>query len=112
MSAATLYGLCAALLAALGLYGFVVQPHPLRKIVAFNVFGGGVFVVFGVAARRGAAAGFAADPVPHAMVITGIVVAFVSTALAVALLLRLHAETGRASLRLDEPGADERGDGA
>ena len=84
MSAATLFGLCAALLAGLGLYGFVVEPHPLRKVVAFNVLGGGVFVVFGVAARRGAAAGLPADPVPHAMVITGIVVAFVSTALAVA----------------------------
>jgi multicomponent Na+:H+ antiporter subunit C len=111
MTAATLYGLCAALLAALGLYGVIVEPHPLRKIVAFNVFGGAVFLIFGVAARRGAAAGFAADPVPHAMVITGVVVAFVSTALAVGLLLRLFAETGRATLRPDRPGADERKDG-
>jgi len=105
MSAETLYGLCAALLAAIGLYGFVVHPHPLRRIVSFNVFGSAVFVVFGVAARRGAAAGLPADPVPHAMVITGIVVAFVSTALAVALLLRLHAATGRVSLR-DDAGDD------
>jgi multicomponent Na+:H+ antiporter subunit C len=76
-SAATLFGLCGALLAALGLYGVIVQPHPLRKLVSFNVLGGGVFLVFGVAARRGAAAGLAADPIPHAMVITAIVVAFV-----------------------------------
>jgi multicomponent Na+:H+ antiporter subunit C len=112
MSAATLYGLCAALLAALGLYGFVVQPHPLRRIVSFNVFGASVFVVFGIAARRGAAAGFAADPVPQAMVITGIVVAFVSTALAVALLLRLHALTGRAVLPDDERDSGAPGDDA
>ena len=40
-------------------------------------------------ARRGAAAGLGGDPVPQAIVITGIVVAFAATALAVALLLRL-----------------------
>jgi multicomponent Na+:H+ antiporter subunit C len=111
MSAATLYGLCGALLVALGLYGAVVEPHPIRKILSFNVLGGGVFLVFGVAARRGAAAGLAADPVPHAMVITGIVVAFVSTALAVALLLRLHAATGRATLQPSEPNVGGRADG-
>jgi multicomponent Na+:H+ antiporter subunit C len=37
------------------------------------------------------------------MVITGIVVAFAATALAVALLLRLFEETGRSSLRIDPP---------
>jgi multicomponent Na+:H+ antiporter subunit C len=40
----------------------------------------------------------AADPVPQAMVITGIVVAFAATALAVALLLRLFAVSGTATL--------------
>jgi multicomponent Na+:H+ antiporter subunit C len=94
MSAATLFGLCAAALVGLGLYGLIVQPQPLRKILSFNLLGGGVFLLFGVIARRGAVAGFAADPVPQAMVITGIVVAFSATALAVALVMRLHAETG------------------
>jgi multicomponent Na+:H+ antiporter subunit C len=93
VSATTLFGLCAALAAGLGLYGVVVQTDALRRIVALNVFGSAVFLIFGVAARRGAAGGLAADPVPHAMVITGLVVAFVSTALAVALLLRLHDES-------------------
>ncbi len=92
MTGATLYGLCAAGLVGLGLYGVIVQPQPLRKILAFNLVGGGVFLLFGVFARRGAAAGMAADPVPQAMVITGIVVAFAATALAVALLVRLAAQ--------------------
>jgi multicomponent Na+:H+ antiporter subunit C len=105
MSAATLYGLCAAALVGLGLYGVIVQPQPLRKILAFNLIGGGVFLLFGVVARRGAAAGFGADPVPQALVITGIVVAFAATALAVALLLRLFQETGRVTLRSDMPSA-------
>jgi multicomponent Na+:H+ antiporter subunit C len=79
----------------------IVHPQPLRKILAFNVIGAGVFLLFGVVARRGAAAGFGGDPVPQALVITGIVVAFAATALAVALLLRLFKETGQATLRSD-----------
>ena len=58
-----------------------------------------MFLIFGVVARRGAAAGFGGDPVPQALVITGIVVAFSATALAVALLLRLFEATGSATLR-------------
>jgi multicomponent Na+:H+ antiporter subunit C len=98
MTAPTLFGLAAALVAGLGLYGLVVEPHPLRKLLAFNLLGASVFVVFGVVARRGAAAGLGADPVPQALVITGIVVAFSATALAVAILLRLFAGTDAARL--------------
>ena len=101
MSDATLYGLCGAALVGLGLFGLIVHPQPLRKILAFNLIGGGVFLLFGVVARRGAAAGFGGDPVPHALIITGIVVAFSATALAIALLLRLFRETGRANLGSD-----------
>ena len=89
MTSATVFGLCGAALAGLGLFGLIAHPEPLRKVLAFNLLGGGVFLVFGYIARRGAAAGLDADPVPQALVITGIVVAFASTALAVALLLRL-----------------------
>ena len=102
MSAATLYGLCGAVLVGLGLFGLIVHPQPLRKILAFNLIGGGVFLLFGVIARRGASAGLGGDPVPQALVITGLVVAFAATALAVALLLRLFQETGRATLRSDD----------
>ena len=98
MSGATLFALCGAALVGLGLYGLVVDPAPLRKILAFNVLGGGVFVVFGAVARRGAAAGFPGDPVPQALIITAIVVAFAATALAVGLVLRLAEPGGRAAL--------------
>jgi multicomponent Na+:H+ antiporter subunit C len=101
MSDAILYGLCGAVLVGLGLFGLIVHPQPLRKILAFNLIGGGVFLLFGVVARRGAAAGFGGDPVPHALIITGIVVAFAATALAIALLLRLFRETGRTTLGSD-----------
>jgi multicomponent Na+:H+ antiporter subunit C len=47
--------------------------------------------------------GFGGDPVPQALIITGLVVAFASTAMAVALLLRLPREFERASLPPDAP---------
>jgi multicomponent Na+:H+ antiporter subunit C len=101
MIEATLYGLCSAALVGVGLLGLIMHPQPLRKILAFNLVGGGVFLLFGAVARRGAAAGLGGDPVPQALVITGLVVAFAATALAVALLLRLFQETGRATLGSD-----------
>ena len=101
MSAVVLYGFCSAMLVGMGLFGLITHTQPLRKILAFNLIGSGVFLLFGVVARRGAAAGFGGDPVPQALVITGLVVAFAATALAVALLLRLFQETGRATLETD-----------
>jgi multicomponent Na+:H+ antiporter subunit C len=109
MTGAIPFGVCAAALVGLGLFGLIISPQPLRKILAFNIMGSGVFLLFGVIARRGAAAGLGGDPVPQALVITGIVVAFSATAMAVALLLRLHKETQTAAL---DAGAapDARGD--
>lgn len=98
IATAQLFGLCAAALIGFGLYGLITHPQPLRKILAFNVVGSGVFLLFGAIAYRGAGAGMPADPVPQALLITGIVVAFSATALAVSLLLRLHQETGSDSL--------------
>ena len=95
MTPAVLAGLVGAALVGLGLYGLILHPHPLRKVLAFNLVGSGVFLVFGIVARRGAAAGLPFDPVPQAMVITGIVVAFAACAIAVALILRLSEESGR-----------------
>jgi multicomponent Na+:H+ antiporter subunit C len=101
MSAVTVFGLCGALAVGFGLYGLITNPLPLRKILAFNLLGASVFLLFGVVARRGAAAGFGGDPVPQALVITGMVVAFAATALAVALLLRLVQAGAHATLGAD-----------
>ena len=104
MNTVSLFGLCGCALIGVGLYGLIVNPQPLRKILSFNMIGSGVFLLFGVVARRGAALGMGGDPVPQALVITGIVVAFSATALAVALLLRLHEATGSATI--SAPDAD------
>jgi multicomponent Na+:H+ antiporter subunit C len=99
MSPTTVYGLWGAVAVGLGLYGMIVSPQPLRRILAFDLLGSGVFLLLGVVARRGAAAGFGGDPVGQALVITGVVVAFAATALTVALWLRLFEATGAATLR-------------
>jgi multicomponent Na+:H+ antiporter subunit C len=101
MSAVTVFGLCAAAVVGLGLYSLITNPQPLRKIIAFNLLGSGVFLLFGVVGRRGAAAGVGNDPVPQALVITGVVVAFSATALAIALLLRLFQKAGSTTLSDD-----------
>jgi multicomponent Na+:H+ antiporter subunit C len=110
MTVETLIALAACALVGIGLYGLIAQPHPLRKLVGFNVLGSGVFMIFGALAKRGAAAGMLADPVPQALLITAIVVAFAATAMTVALLLRLIESTGSASLAAEPPpdGGDAR----
>lgn len=89
LSPASLFGLCGATLVGIGLFVVITHADLLRRVVSFNILGAGVFLVFGAVARRGAGAGFETDPVPQALVITGIVVAFSATALAIALLERL-----------------------
>lgn len=112
MNTATLFGLCAAVLVGMGLYGLIVNPHPLRKVLAFNVIGSGVFMLAGAIARRGAAAGLGGDPVPQALLITGIVVAFSATALAIAVLLRLFEVSGSVTLGADAAAQRDAASGA
>lgn len=90
MTAGLIYALAGAALFVLGLAGVVLLEQALRRILAFNLMGSGAFLVLvGLAQRDGAA-----DPVPQAMVLTGIVVAVAATALALALVRRLarHAD--------------------
>ena len=105
MSAITqfdIYALGALALFSIGLHGLIVCRHLVRKIIAFNIAGSGVFLLLVALGRR---APETVDPVPQAMVLTGIVVAFAATAFALDLSLRIHRETGRAVLdQGDAPG--------
>lgn len=96
MNAAFLYALVGVGLLALGLYALIVYAHLLRKILAINIMGSGVFLVLVALARRTGEA--VPDVVPHAMVITGIVVAISATALALALMLKLAAVASEVEL--------------
>jgi multicomponent Na+:H+ antiporter subunit C len=94
MSSGLIFACSGALLFALGVAGVVLVENVLRRILAFNVMGSGAFLVLvGLAQRHDVP-----DPVPQAMVLTGIVVAVAATALALALLRRLHALTGTLEL--------------
>ena len=91
MSTGFVFAMAGAVLFALGVAGVVLIGHLLRRILAFNLMGSGAFLVLvGLAQRHDVA-----DPVPQAMVLTGIVVAVAATALALALVRRLHALTGQ-----------------
>lgn len=97
MSTGLLYALAGVLLFVLGAAGVVLLAHLMRKVLAFNVMGSGAFLVLvGLAQRDGVI-----DPVPQAMVLTGIVVAVAATALALGLMRALHARTGRTGLGND-----------
>ena len=95
MNIAFFYALTGLGLFTLGLYALIVYRHLLRKILAINVMGSGVFLVLVALAAR---TQDVPDPVPHAMVITGIVVAISATALALALMLRLREASERVEL--------------
>jgi multicomponent Na+:H+ antiporter subunit C len=87
MTTTLLYGLAGIGLAALGLRGTLAHVSLLRRLLALNLMGSGVFLMLGAVAYRGL--GVPPDPVPQALVLTGIVVAVSATALALALGRRL-----------------------
>lgn len=96
MTNAILYSLCGVVLFGIGFYGVVIHGHLLRRVIALNLMGTGVFLVQIALAQR--TPGGRPDSVPHAMVLTGVVVAVSATALGLALLRRFHRETGQAKL--------------
>ncbi len=96
MSVTVLYSLAGVALFGLGLYGVIAHAHLLRKILAVNIMSTGVALLLIAPARR--ASEGAPDPVPHALVLTGIVVIVSATAFALALACRIHAVTGEARL--------------
>lgn len=102
MSLALLYSLVGIGFVSMGLYAALVARHLLRRLLGFNVFGVGVFMLLIAHATRAIDTAGRPDPVPHALVITGIVVAVSATALALALLRRMQANKGRSSLSEDK----------
>lgn len=79
----------AACLIAVGSYGLWRGPELLRRILALNVMGGGIFLLMVTLAYRPVLDGAEPDAVLHALVLTGIVVAVSATAFALALLGRM-----------------------
>lgn len=90
MSGELLFASAGVLLFMGGVAGALLLASPLRRVLALNVMSSGAFLTLvGLAQRDGVR-----DPVPQAMVLTGIVVAVAATALALAFVRRLETRPG------------------
>ncbi len=96
MSQFLAYSTAGTIIFCMGLYGLISRPHLLRKIVSVNIMGGGIFLFLISVGRRNFDE--IPDPVPHAMLLTGIVVALSATAFAISLARRIYTLTGRTTL--------------
>lgn len=105
MNAELFYALGGAALVSLSLFVLVAIPHLLRKLLAFNILASGIFLMLTGLGQRGGTP----DPVPQALVLTGIVVSFASTALALTLMRRWFRMSGRITL---DSGTDSEVDAA
>ncbi len=81
MSQTLFYLMLGAGLWTIGLHAILVRQHVLRRIMAINLMGSGAFMIMVSLATRGETT----DPVMHALVVTGLVVAVSATAFALRL---------------------------
>lgn len=86
---------------AVGLYTMLDSPHLVKKVIGLNLVQVSVFLVFvsagyvdGAAPPLLSADGPHANPLPHVIVLTAIVVGVSLTAVALSLVVRLYAEFG------------------
>lgn len=87
-----LYTALAVALFGMGLGALTLSARPLKKLLGANVMGIGAFALLIVTARGPEGA---TDPVPHALVITGIVVTVAATGLGLALIRRARSTSGK-----------------
>lgn len=92
MSSEFLYVLGGGGLFLLGFLGVSTRSHLFWKILSVNFMGSGIFLLLVGAAPRLPDQG--PDPVPQALVLTGIVVAVSVTAVGLGIALRVVARTG------------------
>jgi len=87
------YFATAAMIFVLGLGGLVLCRHFLKKILGAAMLTSASFLVLVAVGYRDE--GMRGDPVPHALVITGIVVGVSACAFAIGLARRITRATGR-----------------
>jgi multicomponent Na+:H+ antiporter subunit C len=93
-----IFVLAAAAIFGLGLHGLIVAGHIMRKLLALNLMLSALFLLLIVVPAR---IDGAPDPVPQALVLTGIVIAVSTSAFALALMVRLFGKQGHASIYPD-----------
>jgi multicomponent Na+:H+ antiporter subunit C len=105
----------AALLLLIGLHGMLIRPNLVRKLMAMNILQVGVIMFFiALGDKTGATAPIEVEgirgvtayinPLPHALMLTAIVVGVSTTGVALALLIRIYRHYGT----LEEPELLER----
>lgn len=95
------YAATAGLLFAVGLYGLLGRSALLHRLLGTNLMASAVFLYLVVVATDGAGD---PDPVPQAMVLTGIIIAVSLTAVGLGLVRYFHAlGTARALEDEDRP---------
>lgn len=99
MTPEVLYVVAGAAVFFVGLAGTLGRSHLFWKVLGVNFMGSGVFLLLLAGAPR--LPGEGADPVPQAMVLTGIVVAAAATALGLGMALRVAVRLGRPHLTED-----------
>jgi multicomponent Na+:H+ antiporter subunit C len=97
-----LYASAAASVFAIGMVGAFGAEHPVRTILALNVASSGVFLALVALGGRGRAIQVV-DPVPQALVLTGIVVSVSTTALALTLARRRSMKEPASAASADAP---------
>ena len=98
----------------IGLYMVMANPNLIKKVVGLSVFQSGVFILFISFGRvTGGTAPIVAEgvvrysnPLPHVLILTAIVVGVATTALALALAVRIHDAYG--TLEEDDVNARDR----
>lgn len=81
-----IYILLGAALLGIGFYGIIEHKNFIKKIISFNIFTTGIFILFVSVSMRDSQN----DPVAVALVLTGLVVALASTTLALIIARSLH----------------------
>ena len=83
-----------------GLYVVIVSTNLIKKIIGLNIFQTSVFILYlsigkiadGTAPILADSFSVYSNPLPHVLILTAIVVGVATTALGLALIVRIHAE--------------------
>jgi len=86
----------------LGFYIVMAKPNMIKKIIGLNIFQTSVFVLYisagnvsgGTAPIVGDGVAVYSNPLPHVLILTAIVVGVATTALGLALAVRINREWG------------------
>lgn len=90
----------------IGFYGMIAKDNLIKKIIGFNIFQTAIFLFFiSLGAVKGGTAPIVSEeminkgyvyvnPLPHVLILTAIVVAVSTTAVALSLIIRMYEEYG------------------